>query len=302
MTTHVPPEVLQLLRSQGGVARRRDLHAAGLRRRALEGAVRRGDLVLVGADVLSARAVDDELAGLRCAAVGLDGVASGPSAALVWGLDLLQQRALHEVTVARDRSRARWPATTVRRRDLADADVTVRDGLPVTTPLRTALDVLRDLPLPDAVVVVDAALRAGLLSEAALLRAVAALPAGVGRPRAVRAAGLVDARCGSALESVCRVLLAGAGLPAPETQLVVRGRDGRVVGRVDFAWPEQRLVVEADGFAFHADRRQYREDRRRTNALVLAGWTVLRFSWEDVVEAPDAVVAAVRAALGRVAA
>ena len=74
-------------------------------------------------------------------------------------------------------------------------------------------------------------------------------------------------------------------------------RDGRVLGRVDFAWPEQRLVVETDGFAFHADRRSYREDRRRNNALVLAGWRVLRFSWEDVLHDPAHVVEVVRTAL-----
>jgi very-short-patch-repair endonuclease len=56
-------------------------------------------------------------------------------------------------------------------------------------------------------------------------------------------------------------------------------------------------VVETDGFAFHADRTTYRADRRRGNALVLAGWRVLRFSWEDVVHSPDGVVADVRAAL-----
>ena len=81
-------------------------------------------------------------------------------------------------------------------------------------------------------------------------------------------------------------------------QFEVRGTDGRLLVRVDFAWPAQRLVVETDGFAFHADRAGYRSDRRRTNALILDGWRVLRFSWEDVVREPAAVVAAVRAALG----
>ncbi len=100
------------------------------------------------------------------------------------------------------------------------------------------------------------------------------------------------------LESLCRVRLVQAGLPAPDTQRVVRGRGGRRTGRVDVAWPQHRLVVETDGFAFHADRRSYGADRRRGNVLVLAGWRVLRFSWEDVVERPQDVVAAVREALG----
>lgn len=96
---------------------------------------------------------------------------------------------------------------------------------------------------------------------------------------------LVDPDCGSVLESLCRVLLLLAGLGPVETQLVVRSRTGQFVGRVDFAWSKERLVVETDGFAFHADRRAYRADRRRGNALVLAGWRLLRFSWEDVVGA-----------------
>lgn len=122
-------------------------------------------------------------------------------------------------------------------------------------------------------------------------------PPGRGRQRIARVMRLVDPECGSVLESLCRVLLVQAGLGPEESQLVIRSARGRVIGRVDFAWPSARLVVEVDGFAFHADRASYRNDRRRTNGLVLAGWRVLRFSWEDVVHHPDEVVAAVRAAL-----
>ncbi len=107
----------------------------------------------------------------------------------------------------------------------------------------------------------------------------------------------MDPASGSVLETLCRVLLQQAGLAPTSTQFVVRDARGRWIGRVDFAWPHQRLVVEADGFAFHADRASYRDDRRRGNALLLAGWRVLRFSWEDVVDRPDEVVTAVRAAL-----
>ena len=111
-----------------------------------------------------------------------------------------------------------------------------------------------------------------------------------------RAVSLADPTCGSALESLFRVLLVLAGLAPAETQYAVR-RAGRLLGRVDFAWPALLLVVETDGFAFHADRATYRSDRRRTNALTLAGWRVLRFSWEDVVHEPERVVAEVTAAL-----
>jgi very-short-patch-repair endonuclease len=119
----------------------------------------------------------------------------------------------------------------------------------------------------------------------------------VGRARVAAVLRLVDPESGSVLESLCRVLLHQAGLAPEQTQLVVRTAAGRWIGRVDFAWSAARLVVETDGFAFHADRTSFREDRRRGNALVLAGWRVLRFSWEDVVHHPEDVVAAVREAL-----
>ena len=112
-----------------------------------------------------------------------------------------------------------------------------------------------------------------------------------------RVLALVDLRSGSVLESLLRVLLHVHGIRPPSSQLVVRTRRGVRIGRVDFAWPDLRLVVEADGFAFHADRGAYRADRRRSNALVLAGWRVLRFTWEDVVQHPERVVESVRAAL-----
>ena len=98
-----------------------------------------------------------------------------------------------------------------------------------------------------------------------------------------RVLALVDVRCGSVLESLLRVLLHVHGVRAPRTQVLVRARDGSAIGRVDFAWPDVRLVVEADGFAFHADRASYREDRRRTQVLTRHGCAWLRSTYEDVV-------------------
>lgn len=65
----------------------------------------------------------------------------------------------------------------------------------------------------------------------------------------------------------------------------------------DFAAPDQRVVIELDGLATHGTARALRADLARQNFLVLQGWTVLRFTWADVLESPDLVVAAVREAL-----
>lgn len=295
--TSVPRPVHDLLVTQGGLARRRDLRSAGLRRRLLERLLRDGDGRNVGGDVVSLRTDRPQDEGLRAAVLGLNGCASGASAASVWGIELVEDSATRDVTVGRNRGGATWPGTTVRRRDLAVEDCTVVDGLRVTTALRTVLDLARALPLDEAVAAADSALRRELVTVEQLVAAVAATPAARGRPDLVRVVALVDRESGSVLESLCRVLLVLAGLAPPETQYVVRGRDGRFVGRVDFAWPDARLVVEVDGFAFHSEREQYRADRRRGNALVLSGWRVLRFGWEDVRHHPDLLVEQVRAAL-----
>ena len=289
--------VEELLRRGGGLARRRDLLRVGMSRRALRRAVATGRLRPVTPHLYSAVEQPTADEGLRATALRLQAVVSHESAALLWGLELARTPDGHQVTVPRNRSRARHPGARVHRADLRSADKVERDGIVVTTVLRTVLDLCRSLPLAQAVALVDSALRAGLLTTEELVGAARALPVSPRSRRVAAVVALVDPRSGSVLESLCRVLLAQAGLRPEQTQLVVRAAGGRRIGRVDFAWPSARLVVEVDGFAFHADRAAYRKDRRRSNALQRAGWRVLRFSWEDVVGAPDAVVADVRAVL-----
>ena len=288
-----------LLRRSGGLARRRDLLAAGMSRRELVRRTSRGQLRQLTPHLYTDVREPQPDEPLRAAAVALCGTVSHTSAALLWGLELAATPRQPTVTVGRDRSRARLVDVRVHRSDLGDQDVRWRDGVRVTTVLRTVLDLCRSLPLAEAVAVADSALRRRLLTVAELRTALLALAAGRGRAFVARVVALVDPRSGSVLESLVRVLLHEHGVRAPRTQVVVRSRTGARIGRVDFAWSDARLVVEADGFAFHADRRRYRDDRRRANALVVEGWRLLRFSWEDVLHEPDAVVACVQAALAR---
>ena len=147
----------------------------------------------------------------------------------------------------------------------------------------------------EIVVLADSALRARLVTAAVLVDILTARRGPSPNRRRV-VAELLDPWAGSVLESLLRVLLLTSGLPAPRPQyLVVDGLE--VVGRVDFAWPERRLIVEADGFAFHSDREAYRRDRARMNELERLGWRVLRFTYEDVVSRPGYVVGLVRACL-----
>jgi very-short-patch-repair endonuclease len=184
----------------------------------------------------------------------------------------------------------------VRRTLLADDEVRSVGRLFCTTPLRTALDIARSEDLVDAVVALDVLLARGLVRRSDLVAAAAALPTGRGTRRAVHAVDLADERAESPPESRLRLLLRSAGL-RPEPQYVIRDGDGRFVARVDLAFPEHRIAIEYDG-AWHGRPGQLARDRRRLNALVAAGWTVLHVTAADMHE-PTVVVASVRTLLGR---
>jgi very-short-patch-repair endonuclease len=172
-------------------------------------------------------------------------------------------------------------------------------GILVTTPDRTLLDLASVVDEHAVEQALEAAFRKGLTTPQRVRRYVdsAASP---GRRGIVRIRRVLDRRpsgrpAGSALEVKLVRLLRAAGLPEPVRQFEVRLGAERYF--VDLAYPEQRLAIELDGYEHHSDMRSFHRDRVRQNALVLAGWTVLRFTWADVVEHPADVVAIVSSAV-----
>ena len=87
-------------------------------------------------------------------------------------------------------------------------------------------------------------------------------------------------------------LLRTAGLTGWQANLPLDG-----VGVLDFAFVGQRVAIEIDGRAWHSAGDRFQSDRSRQNRLVLLGWTVLRFTWDDLVHRPDDVIREVRLAL-----
>jgi hypothetical protein len=226
--------------------------------------------------------------------LGPQAVLSHETAARLHGIPLLDDDGTQRVTVPRKRHGRGVPGWLVQRADVPEIDVVGRQGLRCTGAVRTLADLTRVLPHPAAVCALDSALRERVVTPPDLLPLHRAMGRGA---RAVRSAiAASDPGSGSVLESLLRVLLAQAGLPAPLTQYRVLDH-GDEVARVDFCWPAARLVVEADGYAFHSSRDDYRRDRRRMNELERLGWRVLRFSWEDVTQRPDHVVGLVRACM-----
>ena len=88
-------------------------------------------------------------------------------------------------------------------------------------------------------------------------------------------------------------LIQNARLPSPRTQVRIAGWPA------DFLWPQQRLIVEVDGYAYHGHRAAFERDRKRDAAHVVAGYRVIRVTWRQLTEEPLAVVAAIASALGQ---
>lgn len=226
---------------------------------------------------------------LWCAAAALvlpPGAAiGGPSAAHLWGVATLPAPVPVHVVTPRVRN-LRWDGQIVAHYTrLAAQDVTSLSGLPVTTCERTMFDLGRRSHRADALVVLDAMLHRHLLNPAMLQRMAHERNRWPGAPRLARLLALADPRSESPMETRLRLLLVDAGVPPPEVQLEVRVWADGLVARVDLAWPDLRLAVEYDG-DHHRERAQFRRDIERLNALRLAGWTVLRFTADDVLRRP----------------
>ena len=164
-----------------------------------------------------------------------------------------------------------------------------------TTPARTALDLACLFPAETAVPVLDAILaRTGLRVEDLLAR-LDAEPPGRGTRRARSTLALTDPRAESPRESLLRLLVRGAGLPAPVVQHVVHLPHGRA--RLDLAWPDLRVALEYDGWP-HDDPARRSADLARHNALRAAGWVVIQVDAQGL-RRPEVFLAQLATALGR---
>lgn len=168
---------------------------------------------------------------------------------------------------------------------LCDDDVVVVDGIPATRPARTLFDLGAALGAGELRRVILDSVADRLVTEPQLWAQVREGPHR-GRPgaanfkKALAQIGIGDEESASWLEDRAFARIAEAGFELPERQFDVQGPDG-FIARVDLAYPQQRLVVEVDGWDFHCTRSDFVRDRQRQNELVAAGWSVLRFTNED---------------------
>jgi very-short-patch-repair endonuclease len=184
---------------------------------------------------------------------------------------------------------------------LPTCDVTCREGVQVTTPERTLLDLAAVVPIRALEHAVDSALRQEL-ATLEKLRARLAVLGHSGRNGTTNMRMVLGDRpdgyraTDSPLEDAFMEVVDRHGLPVPVRQRHIQ-RHGVSIGRFDFLYLEGRIVIELDGYGHHWDRRSFQRDRRRSNELGLEGWLVLRYTWQDVTRRGDVVAAEVRAAL-----
>ena len=168
--------------------------------------------------------------------------------------------------------------------------------MPVTSPVRTALDFGCWYPTMTAVAGIDALARA-IEIKAADVELLARRYAGRrGIAQAREAVDLFDPGAQSPKESWLRVVLIQAGLPRPQTQIPVLNEFGSAIAYLDMGWEDVKVAVEYDGEQHRSDRRQYTWDVRRLEMLERLGWIVIRVLAGD---RPAEVVGRVRAALAR---
>jgi very-short-patch-repair endonuclease len=211
------------------------------------------------------------------------------------------KRARTEVTVPRNRNRTQSDDIIIHwlREPIPPEDITTIDGIRVTKPARTLIDLATVEPLEVIERCLDDALRRKLVSLSFLERWLAD-PRRKGHRGTPILRRLVEERATtgvteSPLESQVLQLLRSGELPIPMLQYVVEVGTRSV--RLDFAYPDAKVGIEADGFQFHDRRDEFDDERARGNELEAMGWHILRITAKHLERNPDEVVEWVRRAL-----
>lgn len=271
-------DVSDLLRDLGGVARRSTL-LRFIDRSELEKAVTGGRVVRDSRGLYALPEAD--LA--RRIAARMGGVLCLTSAALEHGWAVQKVPDKPHVLVSRGRKLPR-DARTVAVIHFGEAGPEqVRDG--VTVPELTLLQCLRRLPYAEALSVADSALRSG--AGPGMLERLAENVRGPGAPQVRRVCRGADGRAANPFESTLRAIAHAVPGLHVTPQVVIS--EGAFTARPDLVDERLWLVLEADSFEWHGKRSALASDARRYNMLVVRGWIVLRFCYEDVMFHPDDV-------------
>jgi very-short-patch-repair endonuclease len=272
---------------QHGVVRREQLLAAGVGRGAIVRGLDAGRLRLVFRGVYAVGHVALRREGWWMAALlacGEGSALSHRTAAQAWGLLTGPTLPIHVTTsAARGRKHAR---ITTHRTLLAPFDALTRDHLRLTTPSRTIVDLAATLEGRALREAVERAQDLRRFDPHDIRDTLARTPRRPGTQRLKDLTTLMAPDSDNArshLERLFLKLTRRAKLPKPRTNHEIAGR------RRDFTWPDQRLVVETDGYRYHSSPAAKRRDNRRDRELTALGWRPVRFTYEEVAFEPSTV-------------
>lgn len=287
-------EVVRMMQHSHGLATRNQIRDLGLPDRTLRRRLSQGLLVPVNSQVVALPGLPLDLCAVTRAAVLVHPTAipTGPAAAAFLGSGPWDGADLGgEPWLIHQRSRA------VRARTVTHPGVRVARvaGVTVARPADTVVDLIRFWPPATAFAVAQRGLALGAITLQQLVEAHSRL-GGLAGTRQLRKI-LSDLSDGAHSEGERRLLslLRDAAITGWTANHPVRAGGRMYI--LDVAFTSAKLAVEVDGHAFHSSPRSFQQDRRRQNDLVGAGWTVLRFTWADIVERPEYVVRTIVAGL-----
>jgi Transcriptional regulator, AbiEi antitoxin/Protein of unknown function (DUF559) len=292
---HSAAALWELTRSQHGVVSRAQLKGCGLTSKAIAHRIRTGRLHPLWRGVYAVGRPEVGQRGLWMAAVlscGPDALLSHRSAAVLWGLAGVTLEADIEIVVP-DRVVRRRPGIRVHRRaDLGPEHRREVEGIPLTEPVSTLVDLASCVVDWRVEKAINEADRLDLIDPEALRAAVEVLPPRPGMAHIKRLLGF-NALTDTGLERRFLGIVRAVGLPPPETQAWVNGY------RVDFYWPGLGLVVETDGWRYHRTPSQQATDNRRDHAHARDGLTTLRVAESQIRDEPQRVKATLSAVAAR---
>ncbi|HJS72162.1 MAG TPA: type IV toxin-antitoxin system AbiEi family antitoxin domain-containing protein [Acidimicrobiia bacterium] len=294
-------DVIQFAQRNGGVFSMQEAIALGLPKSTLQRRVDQGIFVRVAKGMLAlpGTSTRPDLA-MRAALRLLNGVVSHQSAARIHGFEAIPISP-PTITVSH-RSNYSFPGVVVHQStDLLAEHVQEVEGLFVTTPARTLVDLAKVFGPQRLERVVQHALLTGKVDVGELVELVAALSRrGKRGTKALRT--IIDelvlgvAATDTQLERLLFRLIDDAGLPRPTRQFNAPWLKS-LNGRVDFAYEAEKIVIEADSRRWHLQFDAFEVDKIRDNAAQLAGWIVLRITWRMIKDQPTQVIHTIRTAL-----
>jgi len=322
------PELVALATAQGDAFTAAQARTAGYSAAEIDRLRRGGAWVSLRRGIYAERKVVDATSGDDRARHRLDTAAallavdrnrswaSHQSAAVLWDLEFLVAPSLDLVRLTRpglDRARE-YPGLHISAASVPKGHQATRGVIPVTTSARCVVDLARELPFRDGLVLADSALRRDVTKEQ-LDQVLLDCWNWQGIRDAARVVAFADARSESVAESLGRVVFAEQGLPAPEPQQWISDSQG-VIGRVDYLLRKYRTVIEVDGKMKYVPsvvdvpneitaetQRKLGEivwrEKRREDRLREAGYEVVRVTWADLMYRPELVRARVLAAFAR---